>query len=74
MKTTNYNPSTLEIDLANALVIMHKELEKHLHGTQIIKADPNINRDNPTIKLTLSDKDGDLHDVVIRIVQLPDKF
>jgi hypothetical protein len=29
MKTTAYNPSPLEVDFANALFILQKEIQKH---------------------------------------------
>ncbi len=74
MKTAAYNPSPLEVDFANALVILQKELEKHLQDNQIASIEPNIARDNPMIKFNLVDKDGDPHEIVIRIVQIPDKF
>ena len=74
MKTTSYNPSPLEIDLANALVILQKEIEKHLQNNQITKIEAHITRDNPMVKFSLTDKDGDPHEIVIRIVQIPDKF
>lgn len=74
MKTTTYNPSPLEIDIANALVILKSEIEKHLDHNQIVSIEPNLTRDNPMVKFNLVDKDGDPHEIVIRIVQIPDKF
>lgn len=74
MKTSSYNPSPIEIDFANALFILQKELEKHLQDNQIIHVESNIKRDNPMVKFNLLDKDGDPHEVVVRIVQIPDKF
>lgn len=74
MKTTSYNPSPLEIDFANALIILQKEIEKHLQNNQITNIEPNLSRDNPMVKFNLVDKDGDPHEIVIRIVQIPDKF
>jgi hypothetical protein len=74
MKTTSYNPSSLEVDFANALTILQKEIEKHLHNNQITGIEPNLARDNPMVKFSLVDKDGDPHEIVIRIVQIPDKF
>ncbi len=74
MKTTSYNPSTLEVDFANALTILQKEIEKHLQHNQITHIEPNIARDNPMVKFSLMDKDGDAHEIVVRIVQIPDKF
>ncbi|GHN03286.1 hypothetical protein WSM22_47750 [Cytophagales bacterium WSM2-2] len=74
MKTTSYNPSPLEVDLANALFILQKEIQKHLQDNEIIHVETNINRDNPMVKFNLLDKDGDPHEIVVRIVQIPDKF
>lgn len=74
MKTDSYNPSPLEIDMANALFIVQKEIEKHLQNNEIVHVETNIKRDNPMVKFNLLDKDGDPHEIVIRIVQLPDKF
>ncbi|HCW07672.1 MAG TPA: hypothetical protein DGG95_09960 [Cytophagales bacterium] len=74
MKTSSYNPSPLEVDMANALFIVQKEIEKHLQDNEIIQVQTNINRDNPMVKFNLLDKDGDPHEIVVRIVQIPDKF
>lgn len=74
MKTPAYNPSSLEVDFANALIILQKEIEKHLQGNEIVNVESNIKRDNPMVKFSLVDKDGDPHEIVIRIVQIPDKF
>lgn len=74
MKTTSYNPSSLEVDFANALTILQKDIEKHLHNNQITNMEPNLTRDNPMVKFSLVDKDGDPHEIVVRIVQIPDKF
>ncbi len=74
MKTTAYNPSPLEIDFANALYVLQKELEKNLTDNQIIHVESNVKRDNPMVKFSLLDKDGDPHEVVVRIIQIPDKF
>lgn len=60
--------------MANALFIVQKEIEKHLQNNQIVHVETNIKRDNPMVKFNLLDKDGDPHEIVIRIVQLPDKF
>jgi hypothetical protein len=74
MKTSAYNPSPLEVDFANALYLLQKELEKNLHDNQIIHVESQIRRDNPMVKFSLLDKDGDPHEVVVRIIQIPDKF
>lgn len=74
MKTSAYNPSPLEVDFANALYVLQKEIEKNLHDNQIIHVESQIRRDNPMVKFSLLDKDGDPHEVVVRIIQIPDKF
>lgn len=74
MKTDSYNPSPLEVDLANALFLLQKEIEKHLQNNEIVHVESNIKRDNPMVKFSLLDKDGDPHEIVVRIVQIPDKF
>ncbi len=60
--------------MANALFIVQKEIEKHLQNNEIVHVETNIKRDNPMVKFNLLDKDGDPHEIVVRIVQLPDKF
>lgn len=74
MKTAAYNPSSLEVDFANALIILQKDIQKHLQGNQIVNIESNLNRDNPMVKFSLVDKDGDPHEIVVRIIQIPDKF
>ena len=74
MKTASYNPSPLEVDLANALIILQKEIVKHLQDNKIVHVESNIKRDNPMVKFNLVDKDGDPHEIVVRIIQIPDKF
>jgi hypothetical protein len=73
MKTTTYNPSAIEIELAKALVILQKEIEQKLDAKKITKISPDLSQDNPAVKITLVDKEGDVHDIVLKIVQLPDK-
>ena len=74
MKTSSYNPSSLEVDFANALVILQKDIQTHLQDNKIANIESNIQRDNPMIKFHLIDKDGDPHEIVVRIIQIPDKF
>jgi hypothetical protein len=74
MKTTSYNPSPLEVDFTNALFLLQKEIEKHLQDNEVIHVESNIGKDNPMVKFNLLDKDGDPHEIVIRIIQIPDKF
>ena len=71
---SSYNPSPIEVDFANALYVLQKEIEKHLQNNQVIHVETNIRRDNPMVRFSLLDKDGDPHEIVLRIVQVPDKF
>jgi hypothetical protein len=74
MKTTTYNPSSLEIDFANALFLLQKDIEKHLQDIQIINVETQLNKDNPSVKFSLLDRDGDPHEMVIRVIQIPDRY
>ena len=74
MKTVAYNPSPLEVDFANALFILQKDIQKHLQNNKVTSVESNIKRDNPMIKFSLVDKDGDPHEILVRIIQIPDKF
>lgn len=74
MKTASYNPSPIEVDIANALYILQGEIQKHLQGNQIIDVKSEVKKDNPLVRFHLLDQDGDPHEVVVRIIQIPDKF
>jgi hypothetical protein len=74
MKTTIYNPSPLETEIAKALVSVQKELEKNLKDKTIAQISTDLEQDNPSVKITLLDKDGDHHEVIVKIVQIPDKL
>jgi hypothetical protein len=74
MKTNSYNPSPLEVAFANALEQMKGDLERHLLGQTIRSIEPNIKKDNPMVKFSIVDQDGDPHEIVVRIIQIPDKF
>jgi hypothetical protein len=73
MKTSSYNPSPLEIDFANALQILREQIEPHLLDNKIVNVDNQHAKDNPVVKFQLVDKDGDTHEIVVRIIQIPDK-
>ena len=74
MKTADYNHSPLEVDFANALFILQQDIQKHLQDNKVVNVESNIKRDNPMVKFSLLDKDGDPHEIVVRIIQIPDKF
>lgn len=74
MKTTSYNPSPLEVEFANVLNQLQDKIQTQLADHDIIKIENKIHEDNPLVKFYLLDKDGDPHEVVLRIIQTPDKF
>ena len=74
MKTSSYNPSPIEVDFANAFQILQKEIEKHLQHNHITSVENDLGKENPMVKFHLVDKEGDPHEIVVRIVQIPDKF
>lgn len=74
MKTVNYNPSELEVQFARAIEDLQKQIEKHLPNNEVINVENKINEDNPLVKFYLLDNEGDPHELVIKIIQSPDKF
>lgn len=74
MKTTKYNPSDLEVNFARALEDIKDQIEQKLPNNDIIDIENKITADNPLVKFFLLDKDGDPHEVVLKIIQTPDKF
>ena len=51
-------------------VVFQKEIEKHLQDNQVVNVESNIRKDNPMVKFNLLDKDGDPHEIVVRIIQI----
>lgn len=74
MKTENYNPSQIETEFAQAITDLQAELEKKLSTNKIVKVENKIGQDNPKLFIQLEDTDGDSHEIVIKIIQRPDKF
>lgn len=73
MKTTLYNPSAIETEIAHAIVSLQKEIEKQLKDKRISQATADTSQDNPSVKFSIVDNDGDHHEVVVKIVQIPDQ-
>ena len=74
MKTTTYNPSPIEVDFANVLHQLQDKIGTNLSDNEVIKVENNLTDDNPTMKFFLLDRDGDPHEIVLKIIQVPDKF
>jgi len=73
MKTTHYSPSELEVSFSRILASLREEIESKLEGVEIINLARTPSENNPELKFSLKDLDGDLHEVVVRVTQLPDK-
>ncbi len=74
MKTTHYNPSTIEVQCAQILTGMIEQINEKLDGFTVYKIENDIEKDNPTVEISMKDTDGDVHEVIIKIIQKPDKF
>ena len=74
MKTSSYNPSEIEVEFANILNQLQDKIGAQLSTNDIIKVENKIQEDNPIVKFYLLDSDGDPHEVVLKIIQTPDKF
>ena len=73
MRTTYYNPSTLEVKFAQALEELTPQLEGKLdEGERVIDIESVLDADNPMVIYRLEDKEGDIHEVVVQIIQRPD--
>lgn len=74
MKTKEYNPSKLEVAFAQAIEDLQKQIEKNLPDNEVIKVENQITADNPMLRFYLLDNDGDPHELVIKVIQTPDRF
>ena len=72
MKTTSLNPSPLELKLTAALASLQAKIEARLDGFKITQIDELTAAENPMLLISLLDSDGDLHEVVVQIIQRPD--
>ena len=74
MKTESYNPSNLEVELTNILINLKQELEAGFSTNKIEDITSVPDQDNPTVVIKTIDEDGDPHEIVIKVIQRPDKF
>jgi hypothetical protein len=74
MKTTSYNPSALEIEMAHIIQELQEQISKKFRDNEIINIEANTETDNPIVRIQLLDKDGDPHELVLKVIQTPDKF
>ena len=74
MKTESYNPSVLEVEFTKVISSLKQEMEAGLSSNRIVEIQPSLEMDNPTILIQTEDEDGDRHELVLKIIQRPDKF
>lgn len=74
MRTLQYNPSILEVNFAKAFHDLTPQIENRLTGAKVIEIKSNYNIDNPQVTFKLKDEEGDLHEVVVQIIQRPDQI
>ena len=72
MITKEYNPSPLEVALADVIDELQSEISKKLDGFTIDRTLKDTTLDNPIIDLFVSDRDGDNHEVILKVIQKPD--
>lgn len=75
MKPKDYNPSPLEVDFTTAIIQLKDQIQHAIGYIRIEKVEKDMDADNPALRFHISDKDGDKHQVVIRVIQrLPGAF
>lgn len=73
MITKNYNPSPIEVRFVEVLCELKDEINKKLENLDVYNIENNTKLDNPTIDFFLKDKDGDDHEIVLKVIQKPDE-
>jgi hypothetical protein len=72
MRTLHYNPSKLEVDFAKAFEGFAPELESKLTNAKVVETTSEYDIDNPKVTYKLKDKEGDMHEIVVQVIQRPD--
>ena len=72
MITKTYNPSTLELEFANAIKDLTEEISGKLTDSKVVGIKFNEDQDNPDLIFKLEDVEGDKHEVVVRLIQRAD--
>lgn len=73
MITTKYNPSPLEIELAQVIMKLKDNITEELNFNSIEDIIFHNERDNPDLVFKLKDEDGDQHEIVVKFIQRADK-
>ena len=72
MKTTNFNPSSWEVALAEALAKDANNWAGNAGAAEVTHVNVRKQKDNPDLQLEIKDADGDVHSFVITIIQRPE--
>ena len=73
MKTITYNPSSIEIEFAEAIESLKESIQQKLKTNKIISIENKMKEDNPLLIFKLEDKEGDQHEIVLKVIQRVDK-
>ena len=73
MKTISYNPSSIELEFADAILKLRSEINENINSNRILEIKKNDDEDNPSLVFYLEDHDGDKHEVVMKVIQRADR-
>lgn len=72
MITKSYNPSQLEVSMADIIKSLQDTINDKLEGNNIEDIEVNGEKDNPDLLFKLIDTDGDRHELVVKFIQRAD--
>lgn len=72
MITKSYNPSLLEVSMADIIKSLQDTINDKLEGNNIEDIEVNGEKDNPDLLFKLIDTDGDRHELVVKFIQRAD--
>lgn len=72
MITKSYNPSQLEVSMADIIKSLQDTINDQLDGNNIEDIVVNGEKDNPDLLFKLIDSDGDRHELVVKFIQRAD--
>ncbi len=69
MKPTQFNPSPLEVEFANAISDFKEQLVQKLTNMHLENIETHLNKDNPHVLFMLKETDGTRHEILIKCIQ-----
>lgn len=72
MENESYNPSPLEVQMADAIEQLSDQLAEKLPEHKVLSIEKNIQLDNPQLLVRVENQQGKKNEVVIRIIQRVD--